>query len=587
MNEPSLEARVARLERLVEDMHRLLEAGAAPAGVAEPNRPLAEPARRSSTAAPGPEVMPAASGPVSGRTAWWRAQLWDSELWLNKLGIGLVLFGVTFLFKYSIDQGWLTPTVRVAFGAAVGLAMLMAGLRLGDRQRSLGQFLLGGGVATFYIVGFAAFQLYELVGYNAAFASMVGVTLLAFVLAVRENQAVLSLVGVKGALGTPFLLYTGAGNFHWLVSYTCVVIAAAVALFLFRGWRSVLWTALVGGWSVLLVAYGTNLAGLPAGVTAERWVLQGAVLFCWAAFGVLAVFWEMRWGMLAAGERGIAPAAEERGLAGASALRAHLYLLVITTPLAVAGFVKLIWPLETAAWGWLTIAIAAAYAGVGGALWKRDRAFAAPHLLAATLVLPVGTVGAFAGDRLYLALAVQAAAFHLLTRRSGIRGTAAVAHLIFAGCAIWFMVRMDLTGVAGSWRATTDVLVIALAFFGSAQLAGLRDARIYRFAVHAAVLAWFWRELSLWPSGAAYVSAAWGVYSLALLVYGLRLRLDLLQKTAVATLLLVVAKLFIVDLAALEALWRIVLFLGLGGLFLLISYMLQGLWEERARIAGQ
>jgi uncharacterized membrane protein len=60
-----------------------------------------------------------------------------------------------------------------------------------------------------------------------------------------------------------------------------------------------------------------------------------------------------------------------------------------------------------------------------------------------------------------------------------------------------------------------------------------------------------------------------------------------LQRTALATLLLMVAKLFLVDLAALDALWRILLFLTLGGLFLLISYFLQGLWRERPGMAGR
>jgi len=43
----------------------------------------------------------------------------DGEFWLNRSGIGLLLLGVAFLFKYSVDQGWLTPPVRVRFAAGV------------------------------------------------------------------------------------------------------------------------------------------------------------------------------------------------------------------------------------------------------------------------------------------------------------------------------------------------------------------------------------------------------------------------------------------------------------------------------------
>ena len=47
-----------------------------------------------------------------------------------------------------------------------------------------------------------------------------------------------------------------------------------------------------------------------------------------------------------------------------------------------------------------------------------------------------------------------------------------------------------------------------------------------------------------------------------------------------ATLLLVVAKLFLVDLAALETIWRVLLFMGFGALFLLLSYLLKNLLPD-------
>jgi uncharacterized membrane protein len=42
----------------------------------------------------------------------------------------------------------------------------------------------------------------------------------------------------------------------------------------------------------------------------------------------------------------------------------------------------------------------------------------------------------------------------------------------------------------------------------------------------------------------------------------------------------VVAKLFLVDLALVDTIWRILLFLGFGGLFLVISYYLQNLMRR-------
>ena len=60
----------------------------------------------------------------------------SGEWWLNKLGIGLLLFGVAFLFIYSVERGWIGPWTRVGFATAG---------RLMDRPYStvVGLFALG------------------------------------------------------------------------------------------------------------------------------------------------------------------------------------------------------------------------------------------------------------------------------------------------------------------------------------------------------------------------------------------------------------------------------------------------------------
>ena len=104
------------------------------------------------------------------------------EFWLNRLGIGLLLLGVAFLFKYSIDQGWIVPEVRVAFGIALGIVLFVLGWRLQQQRAALSQILIGGSIGTFYITGFAAYQLFGFLTYSAAFVWMVAVTVLAFMM---------------------------------------------------------------------------------------------------------------------------------------------------------------------------------------------------------------------------------------------------------------------------------------------------------------------------------------------------------------------------------------------------------------------
>ncbi|MCA9996337.1 MAG: DUF2339 domain-containing protein [Anaerolineales bacterium] len=124
-----------------------------------------------------------------------------------------------------------------------------------------------------------------------------------------------------------------------------------------------------------------------------------------------------------------------------------------------------------------------------------------------------------------------------------------------------------------NFHALIDLTIIALAaitFIAPVMSISIRN--IYGLSAHVALLIWFARELSPLDGGQGLVTVAWGVYAIALLLLALRYRLQQIRLIALGTLFLLVGKLFLVDLAALETIWRILLFAGFGGLFLLISY---------------
>jgi hypothetical protein len=126
----------------------------------------------------------------------------------------------------------------------------------------------------------------------------------------------------------------------------------------------------------------------------------------------------------------------------------------------------------------------------------------------------------------------------------------------------------------------TDLGVIILVLASSWFVGHRGRVNAYRVVAHAALLAWFCRELTLLPgSPDAYVTVAWGLTGAAMFVAGLRRDHTYLIRGGVATLFLVVAKLFLWDLVTLDPLWRVLLFLGFGGLFLLLSYHLRNLWN--------
>jgi len=265
-----LEITVVELQHLLRQLQQTLREHGIDRSLDQVSRePVSPPALPEAQAVPATSQLPAtASRPRFDLIR-------DGEFWLNRIGIGLLLLGVAFLFNYSVDQGWLTPPVRVWFGLLLGCLLLVTGLGVQGPRRPFSQVLLGGSIATWYITSFAAFQLYALVSYGVAFGLMTLVTLLAFGLSVRQQKAVLSVIGIAGGLGTPFLLDTGQGSLVELVVYTCLILGGTSAIYWFQGWRSLLWTAFIGGWLIFGIAYSEGISGW------GRWVLQSGILFGW------------------------------------------------------------------------------------------------------------------------------------------------------------------------------------------------------------------------------------------------------------------------------------------------------------------
>lgn len=511
----------------------------------------------------------------------------SGEFWLNKVGIGLVLFGVAFLFKYSIDQGWLTPSIRVGFGILLGVALVMAGLRISAERKHFSQVLIGGGIATFYITGFAAFQLLSLISHPVAFVFMVLLTLLAFILSLRQEGVVLALIGVIGGLGTPFLLYTGSGSLPGLVGYTCLLIAGAVAIFFFMGWRSLLFTTVVGGWLVFVVALANAHSTGPLQTSTDQWSLQLGLLFCWLAFWALPLGREYLWTRHPI-KWGDPYSGDEMGVSRDDASRYHyMHVLTVSTPIIVLVMSMQVWSFTDNTWGWIAMIAAIGYSLCSWGLSRLNsiRALSYVHSIVAVVLLTYSFYLLLYGDLLLFTLAVEAAALHLLTHRLSDKRITVAAHILFCIVGLWLIERLFMDQVGGRFilnvKAVTDLWVIGITAIVTTFYLKDDEKKVYFLFVHIAILGWFLRELSSIAHGQGYVTIAWGIYAVILLVLGLRLNDSWMRGTAMVTLFIVVTKLFLVDLAQLETIWRVLLFLGFGGLFLVLSYYFRSLWKSK------
>lgn len=143
-----------------------------------------------------------------------------ASTWLLRLGVAILVVGIGFFLKYSIDHDYIGPTGRVAVSVVAGLGMVAFGARLlGKTFHTFGMGMIGAGIATLYFAVYAAFNFYQLIDVMPAFALMTIITICAGFLAVRVDAMLIAVIGILGGFGTPIMLSTGKVDFVGLYSY--------------------------------------------------------------------------------------------------------------------------------------------------------------------------------------------------------------------------------------------------------------------------------------------------------------------------------------------------------------------------------
>ncbi len=158
--------------------------------------------------------------------------------WLLRVGVLILITGIGFFLKYSIENGLLGEKARVALTVLAGLGMIVGGVRLvGGKYHLFSQGLLGGGITVLYFSVFAAFSFYHLIAALPAFALMIVVTASACVLAVRLDSMLVAILAVVGGYCTPILLSTGQVNFGGLYSYMLLLGIGILTINAYKHWH--------------------------------------------------------------------------------------------------------------------------------------------------------------------------------------------------------------------------------------------------------------------------------------------------------------------------------------------------------------
>ncbi len=156
-----------------------------------------------------------------------------------KIGVIVTFFGVAFLLRYAVDQGYIVISIEARYLAVTvaAVALLALGWRLREKLPVYALSLQGGGIGMLYLTIFAALRLHQIVPATFAFALFVALTAFTGVLAVLQNSMVLAILGTVGGFLAPVLVTTGAGNHVALFSYYLVLNIAILGIAWYRPWR--------------------------------------------------------------------------------------------------------------------------------------------------------------------------------------------------------------------------------------------------------------------------------------------------------------------------------------------------------------
>lgn len=485
-------------ERLAELESRVAELEGRPFA-RSPNRPIAEP--------PKPFKLPE----------------FNAEGLLGRVGVGLLVVGLVLLFKYAVDQGWLTPVMRIAIGGVIGVGLLAGGFFRFLERRLYRQILMGGGVVVLFVTTIAATQLYHLFSTSGALAVMVAIAAMSFLIAQQQRDQVIATIASLGALVSPLPIFAGQtlSEVYWL--YVAIVVAWAGTLSALRGWQTPLILTGLGGVIALLSRVPNDVSKLPA-------IL--AVSAAWITCAALPLILEKNF---------------------LSKLR---YVLPVFMTLTL-GFVVDANILRNMH----GFSLSAAIDALGFAIIAYQLQRSKLEATSAAIVAASASAAAYIGDPAWpLAIAIGA----LAAMRLRIE---VLSHVLAAVAGLAFLVDWDQI----QRRPAFDPY--ALTFFGIVAIAALMKHRVYLIAAYGGLLALLASELSAVPGAPWLASVSYAILGAILLIGG-RVKLSInVQRAGMVALALLIGRLFLFDLVKVDVGVRIVLFMACGFGFLALSYM--------------
>ncbi len=207
--------------------------------------------------------------------------------WLIWVGAVAVALSAIFLFRYAVDQGWLTPITRVILGLVLGGCLLSAGewamrhpveaMRRAMNPDYVPPALTGSGIFAIFVSLYAAHAIFELLSVTTGFVALALVSYSALGLSLRQGPFV-AILGLLAGYLVPAFIVSPTPLAAPLFLYLFVLSAACLLVMVWRKW----W------WFSYLTLAGAII--WPTIWLITNWTLADQGVLCSYALGLAILF---------------------------------------------------------------------------------------------------------------------------------------------------------------------------------------------------------------------------------------------------------------------------------------------------------
>ncbi|MCC9071590.1 DUF2339 domain-containing protein [Flavobacterium sp. F-65] len=232
-----------------------------------------------------PKIEPKPYVPLPPRKSFWEKfkeqnpdlEKFIGENLINKIGILILVLGISYFVKYAIDKDWINEPARVGIGVLCGVLVMGVAHKLRKNYAAFSSVIVAGAIAIFYFTIGIAFHSYHLFSQSVAFSIMVAITAFSALISLSYNRIELAVLSLIGGFAVPFMVSTGEGNYIVLFTYIIILNIGILALAYHKKWNLVNILAYV--FTVILYA-----GWLVKDLTSENPHYLGAFLFGFAFY---------------------------------------------------------------------------------------------------------------------------------------------------------------------------------------------------------------------------------------------------------------------------------------------------------------